>query len=542
MKFHSSILAGTALGLCMATMSIGGLALAQGTANQSPTVRQGLAGATLLAQADPSGDPEQSLKDAKKARKAARQEKKQQQLQKQAPQAQQRPAQQQPVQAEVPAIKPDRKHRQPAEAQAPAPKAEQKQQPVQADQSQSTNPVQNLKDAKRARKAARQERRAQKKQLQKQAPQAQQRPAQQQPVQAEVPAIKPDRKHRQPAEAQAPAPKAEQKQQPVQADQNQSTNPVQNLKDAKKARKAARQERRAQKEQQQQAPQAETPKAGQPAAHTEGAQPAKPGEKPRQPAEAAKPANGQAEGNMPQNASPVLDSEKRHGGGNRADRGNRGKNGNLPGQNDAQGGGGKQPVNAGPPPKSDAAAQTFRRPGKLESIDAERGKRIKGDQRPRRERPNNAEVVKEIGTRLILNLGGQTIVQGSDQPRLRHDARDVYYEDLPRNRRRETIERVDGSRIVTIRDEYGDVVRRSRFTPDGHEIRLVYVDDQDLGRERNGGRGWRDPGEDLPPLRLGVPVRDYILDFSRSTIRTAITSSSTSRRWKGSSACTRWAM
>ncbi len=143
-------------------------------------------------------------------------------------------------------------------------------------------------------------------------------------------------------------------------------------------------------------------------------------------------------------------------------------------------------------------------------IDAQKGKRIEGDHPPRRERPKGADVVKEIGSRVILNIGGQTIVQSTDQPRLRHHAKDVYYEDLPHDRRRETIERPDGSRVVTIRNEYGDVIRRSRFTPDGREIRLVYVDDQDLQRDRD--HGWRDPGDDLPPMRLTVPVSHYILD------------------------------
>jgi len=52
------------------------------------------------------------------------------------------------------------------------------------------------------------------------------------------------------------------------------------------------------------------------------------------------------------------------------------------------------------------------------------------------------------------------------------------------------------------------VLRRSRFNPDGTEVVLAYFDDTqdaDLGQ-------WRDPGDDLPPLRLQVPVEDYVLD------------------------------
>ncbi|MGD9916368.1 MAG: OmpA family protein, partial [Rhizobiaceae bacterium] len=40
----------------------------------------------------------------------------------------------------------------------------------------------------------------------------------------------------------------------------------------------------------------------------------------------------------------------------------------------------------------------------------------------------------------------------------------------------------------------------------GREYVLVYVDEQ------NYDRGFRDPGRDLPPMRLTIPVEDYILD------------------------------
>lgn len=63
--------------------------------------------------------------------------------------------------------------------------------------------------------------------------------------------------------------------------------------------------------------------------------------------------------------------------------------------------------------------------------------------------------------------------------------------------------------VVTIRNRYGDVVRRARIMPDGREYVLVYVDERDYDRE------WRDPGLDLPPMRLTIPVEEYILDAER---------------------------
>ena len=68
--------------------------------------------------------------------------------------------------------------------------------------------------------------------------------------------------------------------------------------------------------------------------------------------------------------------------------------------------------------------------------------------------------------------------------------------------------RSNGVRVVTIRNRYGDVLRRSRITPDGREYVLVYVRDDDYGSIRE----FRDPGRDLPPMRLTIPVDEYILD------------------------------
>ncbi|MGN6766167.1 MAG: OmpA family protein [Rhizobiaceae bacterium] len=242
------------------------------------------------------------------------------------------------------------------------------------------------------------------------------------------------------------------------------------------------------------------------------------GERPAMQGQNGKGRNGRPQVNeaanpLPQNAAPVFDSDKRRQGGENGQSGGNDRNGRHGDRNGRNAENGNQPpANAGPAPDSDAAAQDFRQRGKFQirSVDAVQGKRIEGDRSPRWQRPRDADVVKEIGNRVIINLGGQTIVQSTEHERLRRHARDTYYEDLPDQRVREVIERPDGSRVVTIRNEYGDVIRRSRFTPDGREIVLVYVDDSDLERDRSGG--WRDPGEDLPPMRLTIPVSQYILD------------------------------
>lgn len=172
------------------------------------------------------------------------------------------------------------------------------------------------------------------------------------------------------------------------------------------------------------------------------------------------------------------------------------------------------PADPGPPPESDAAAQQQAQPAEIQPVTAEQGRRIerKPEDRPRRERPSGTDVLREIGDRVILQFNNQTIVESNERPRMSRGARDVYYEELPRGRVRETIVRGDGTEVVTIRNAYGDVVRRSRITPDGREYVLVYVEDEDYARDRD----WRDPGEDLPPLRLTIPVEDYVLESDRA--------------------------
>jgi outer membrane protein OmpA-like peptidoglycan-associated protein len=167
---------------------------------------------------------------------------------------------------------------------------------------------------------------------------------------------------------------------------------------------------------------------------------------------------------------------------------------------------------AAPPPTTDAEAQQLEAPVEVQSLRQEEGRRIERRQE-RRERREGVDVLREIGDRL---LGGRPVVQSDDRRRLEHDASEVYYEELPRGRTRETVVRPNGVQVVTIRDRYGDIVRRSRIMPDGREHVLVYAGGGGDGRARDERRGWRDPGLDLPPLRLGIPAQDYILDARRA--------------------------
>ncbi|WP_192256932.1 OmpA family protein [Mesorhizobium silamurunense] len=241
-----------------------------------------------------------------------------------------------------------------------------------------------------------------------------------------------------------------------------------------------------------------------------------------QPANNNQPATGgnaaQREAPANPNEAPILDSQKdvlrRHKGRQPA---GQNENGQVEqGGNQAVQQGGQQaekqaPVNQGPPPTDDKTAQQAIQPERIVPATEEKGKRIEltPEQVVReRRRPQGADVVKQLGDRVILQFNNQTFVESNEAPRITRGARDVYYEDLSGDRTREIVERDNGIQIVTIRNRNGDVIRRSRIMPDGHEYVLSYVDE----RYYNDVDEWRDPGDDLPPMRLDIPRRDYILD------------------------------
>ncbi|MGY2991238.1 OmpA family protein [Mesorhizobium sp. URHB0026] len=600
MKRQPRILAGTALGLLMASAPLGASPL-QGTAAFGPMQRGGTP-QIVLAQDTPTDQSDQELPRKKK--------REQQQQTQQAPAAeqpapaaeeqqprrkkrdQQQQAEQAPAGEAAPATdeqQPRRKKRdqQQQAEQAPAGEAapatdEQQPRRKKRDQQQQTEqapageaapatdeqqPRRKKRDQQQQTEQApageaapatdEQQPRRKKRDQQQQAEQApageaapatdeqqprrkkrdQQQQTEQAPAGEAAPAndnqpTKPGRKHKLDQQKEAPAAVPETAPTPKQAPAGEATPKVES---------APGEQAPAQGEQ----PQDKTKKHGRKPA---GEQPAN-GEQPatgQQPATGEQPATGgsatdgkaapvqgenpvQGEAPADKNAAPILDSQKD------ARRKGRGENGRNPanqpanqngeeqnggqqngGQNAQQGGDqGRKPVVApvdqGPPPTDDRAAQEAIKTEKIVPVTQEKGKRLERapDENIRdRRRPKGVDVLKEIGDRVIVQFNDQTFVQSNDRPRLTRGAKDVYYEDLPQGRTRETVERDNGFRIVTIRNRYGDILQRSRIAPDGREYVLSYVDERSYQDEED----WRDPGDDLPPMRLTIPRRDYILD------------------------------
>ncbi|WP_034858316.1 OmpA family protein, partial [Sinorhizobium sojae] len=119
-------------------------------------------------------------------------------------------------------------------------------------------------------------------------------------------------------------------------------------------------------------------------------------------------------------------------------------------------------------------------------------------------------IVEETENRVILEAGDRIFVRGDDRPRLRLHAEETFYEELPRGRYRETIVRPDGYRVVTIYNRYGDILQRTRIDRNGDEYVLIYAPEYEERRRP----AIVDVGYELPPMRLTIPVDDYIVDYA----------------------------
>ncbi|WFR97024.1 OmpA family protein [Rhizobium tumorigenes] len=223
-----------------------------------------------------------------------------------------------------------------------------------------------------------------------------------------------------------------------------------------------------------------------------------------------------------QNGTAVLDSDK-----DAARRGHRGQPGagqpGAPGQPPAPG----QPVAAAPgqpappapanvrAPTSDADAQRAAGgnqapPVKMEAVTSEQGRRM--DRQPDYASPQGVRIDDRQDNRVIVNFGDNVFVRHDDTQRFVRDGERPVYEQLPRDRYRETIDRPDGDRIITVRNRYGDIIQRSRIDARGREYVLFYS--PELENTPDQDDYYRDPGDELPPMRLRIPLNQYIIDTS----------------------------
>ncbi len=119
----------------------------------------------------------------------------------------------------------------------------------------------------------------------------------------------------------------------------------------------------------------------------------------------------------------------------------------------------------------------------------------------------NRTIIREPG-RTIIREDGHTIIRHNEIERFGFNARDVQVQ----QRGRDTVtivERPGGVRIVTVVDEHGRLLRRSRRGPDGREI--VIIDNPE--RDSRGAHGYY---VDLPPPVIRIPRDHYIVETERA--------------------------
>jgi len=155
------------------------------------------------------------------------------------------------------------------------------------------------------------------------------------------------------------------------------------------------------------------------------------------------------------------------------------------------------PQPQGTPQQNQLAAPTP--PDRARRIDEVRGERREVTQGDR-------TVIEEPG-RMIIREAGRAIIRHNEIDRFRAQSRDVRVE----RRGGDTvtvIERPDGTRIVSVVDEDGRLIRRSRQGRDGREI--VIIDNRYRGPATFGSYY-----VELPPPVIRIPRERYIVEADR---------------------------
>jgi outer membrane protein OmpA-like peptidoglycan-associated protein len=81
-------------------------------------------------------------------------------------------------------------------------------------------------------------------------------------------------------------------------------------------------------------------------------------------------------------------------------------------------------------------------------------------------------IITEPGRVIVRDPNGQSFVRHNDVDRFRYGARDVRV-DRQGNDNRTIVVRPDGSQIITLTDDRGGLLRRSRRGPDGREVVII---------------------------------------------------------------------
>lgn len=127
-------------------------------------------------------------------------------------------------------------------------------------------------------------------------------------------------------------------------------------------------------------------------------------------------------------------------------------------------------------------------------------------------------IIEEPGNRTIIREGNEVIIRHDESDRFRrvYGTGEVRVERRGANEEVTIARRPDGSEIISVRDENGNLIRRIRREPAGREVVLI--------ENRRSGIGVR-PGYGyveeevlrLPPPTVRIPREEYIVETERAS-------------------------
>lgn len=141
----------------------------------------------------------------------------------------------------------------------------------------------------------------------------------------------------------------------------------------------------------------------------------------------------------------------------------------------------------------------------------------RSQRRQRVEEGGRRIIIEEPDDRVIIREGDQVIIRHDETDRFRRAYRDADIREERRGTENITIvRRLDGSEIVTVRDEYGNLIRRVRREPAGREV--VLIENRRGGTGVRGGYGYvEEEVLRLPPPVVRIPREEYIVEAERAT-------------------------
>ncbi|PZA10834.1 OmpA family protein [Rhodopseudomonas palustris] len=158
------------------------------------------------------------------------------------------------------------------------------------------------------------------------------------------------------------------------------------------------------------------------------------------------------------------------------------------------------PIPAAPPPSPQALTP-------IPNGAAPQGPRNISDFRSQRRevQQNGRIVITEPGRVIVRDPGGQEFIRHNELDRFRYGARNIRTEDIRGGGTRTIVVRPDGTEIINVTGDDGQLLRRIRRDRDGREI--VIIDNSYGPRDRANFY------VDLPPPVIRIPRDRYIVDY-----------------------------